>query len=451
MSRLGGAAVLTVMPAARYARGVGLSDLSDPGAVIAAMDERDRIGEEAFLTKYKSGQARQYFVMRDGVAYDSKAIAAAAHGYQFGVPLDPAAFSGGKGTVQPKLEALGFEVRDTARTALGGPLSELLEEALSLLPQSLEEEFKDHLLARLLVRAIPETLALAITEPGYKIQGSPGRGRWAATVWVSIFDRLVTTSAQNGYYLVYLFREDGAGVYFSLNQGTTAVHAEVGGRRYLTVLRDRATVYGGLLGTSATAGLELGAIDLGGEGRLTRGYEAANIAAFYYPSGAIPEDEQLFGDLHRMLALYRDLVEANDYLAATDNPGDGATGGAFGETPADAAPDADLAIEAKQLRWHLRAERNPNLARDAKRIHGTTCAVCGFNYGERYGELGDGYIEAHHLTPFAELSDRPTQLDPARDFAVLCASCHRMVHRHRPPYELDAIRAALKSPGGARA
>jgi predicted HNH restriction endonuclease len=98
----------------------------------------------------------------------------------------------------------------------------------------------------------------------------------------------------------------------------------------------------------------------------------------------------------------------------------------------------------KKLRWHLRAERNPKLVRDAKRIHGSTCAVCGFNYRERYGELGEGYIEAHHITPFAELADRPAQLDPATDFAVLCASCHRIVHRRRPPYDLETIRDALK-------
>lgn len=323
-------------------------------------------------------------------------------------------------------------------------LRTLLEQAMAQLPRALEEPFTKHPLGRLLVREIPEALTPAVVEPGYKIQGSPGRGRWAETVWVSVFDRLVTTSAQNGYYLVYLFRADGAGVHLSLNQGTTAVHAEVGGRRYLSVLRDRATVYAGLLGAPATTDLDLGPIDLGGGGTLTRGYEAGNVAAVYYPSGAVPSDEQLFSDLVRMLVLYRDLVEANDYLAEADNPVESEADATNGEPDGEGSPEADVATEAKKLRWHLRAERNPKLARDAKRIHGSTCAVCSFNYKERYGELGEGYIEAHHITPFAELADRPTQLDPATDFAVLCASCHRMVHRRRPPYDLLTIREALK-------
>lgn len=95
------------------------------------------------------------------------------------------------------------------------------------------------------------------------------------------------------------------------------------------------------------------------------------------------------------------------------------------------------------MRWHLRAERNPKLALEAKRVQGSTCAVRAFNFAHRYGELGYGYIEAHHLTPFADLEGRPAALDPRHDFAMVCANCHRMIHRRRPPYTLDEIRAVL--------
>jgi 5-methylcytosine-specific restriction enzyme A len=182
--------------------------------------------------------------------------------------------------VTSKVEELGFEITDASASPT---LRAVLEQAMAQLPQALGEPFTEHPLGRLLVREIPKALTEAVAEPSYKIQGSPGRGLWAETVWVSVFDRLVTTSAQNGYYLVYLLREDGAGVHLSLNQGTTAVHAEVGGRRYLSVLRDRAAVYAGLLGAPATTNLALGPIDLGAGSILTRGYEAGNIAAVHYP------------------------------------------------------------------------------------------------------------------------------------------------------------------------
>jgi 5-methylcytosine-specific restriction protein A len=66
------------------------------------------------------------------------------------------------------------------------------------------------------VRDAPEAVREVVTGPGYKLQGSRGRGRWAETVWVAVFDRLVTETAQRGYYIVYLLRRDGDGVYLSL-------------------------------------------------------------------------------------------------------------------------------------------------------------------------------------------------------------------------------------------
>ena len=46
-------------------------------------------------------------------------------------------------------------------------------------------------------------------------------GNWAQLPWIAIFNPKITKSAQSGYYIVYLFREDMKGVYISLNQGVT--------------------------------------------------------------------------------------------------------------------------------------------------------------------------------------------------------------------------------------
>ncbi|HUY24513.1 MAG TPA: hypothetical protein VMV09_04310 [Candidatus Saccharimonadales bacterium] len=65
-------------------------------------------------------------------------------------------------------------------------------------------------------------------------------------------------------------------------------------------------------------------------------------------------------------------------------------------------------------------------------------------FSQRYEVLGEGYIEAHHLVPLAEVAGRPEPriLDPATDFTVVCANCHRMLHRQSPalrPAELVAL------------
>lgn len=89
---------------------MSLSDLTND-AVKKAIKEFDLIGRENFLEKYDFEKSKSYFLIQDGKYYDSKAIAAAAHGYLEGQnPL--VLFSGGKTTVQKTLQKLEFEVTD---------------------------------------------------------------------------------------------------------------------------------------------------------------------------------------------------------------------------------------------------------------------------------------------------------------------------------------------------
>ena len=95
---------------------MALSDVTAPG-VERAMVEFVRLGREAFLARYGFGQARGYFVVREGRRYDSKAIVGAAHGFDLPDvgPLHPQDFTGGEATVARLLEALGFEVERPPR------------------------------------------------------------------------------------------------------------------------------------------------------------------------------------------------------------------------------------------------------------------------------------------------------------------------------------------------
>lgn len=76
---------------------MALKDLSDKLAVESALDEFDRLGRSDFLQLYGFGKAQSCFVLRRGERYDSKAIAGAAHKYQFPElgPLTSQQFSGG--------------------------------------------------------------------------------------------------------------------------------------------------------------------------------------------------------------------------------------------------------------------------------------------------------------------------------------------------------------------
>lgn len=60
-----------------------------------------------------------------------------------------------------------------------------------------------------------------------------------------------------------------------------------------------------------------------------------------------------------------------------------------------------------------------------------SCAVCGFNFAEEYGEReGEQYIEVHHVKGHADQSEKNGEhpVDYVNDLVPLCANCHRMAH-----------------------
>jgi 5-methylcytosine-specific restriction protein A len=273
-----------------------------------------------------------------------------------------------------------------------------------------------------------------IADESYLVKGSAGNSQWADSVWLAVFDRTVTETAMRGFYPVYLVSREGDEVFLSLNQGTTEILERVGRPRYREVLEDTASRDVGLLANENLSGLITGPIDLEGQSDLARGYEAGNIVARRYVRGEVPGDQQLDADLTRMLLLYQSLVEGRGQVQDEDD-----------DDPL--RPPRKPGLEARRYAWHRRAERSRSLAAAAKKAHGTTCQVkaCGKNLVETYGDLAEGYIEAHHLTAFASLEGRPTELDPVEDFAVVCPDCHRMLHRSAEPLSLSELSATIEA------
>ena len=85
------------------------------------------------------------------------------------------------------------------------------------------QTFADHALARVARRDFPDAKRAVIPEKRYHIEGSAEQGQWAELPWVAVFDRLITNTARQGFYLVHLFRSDFSGVYRSLKKGVTSI------------------------------------------------------------------------------------------------------------------------------------------------------------------------------------------------------------------------------------
>jgi hypothetical protein len=73
--------------------------------------------------------------------------------------------------------------------------------------------------------------------------------------------------------------------------------------------------------------------------------------------------------------------------------------------------------------------------------------ACDLNFKERCGEFGNGFFEVHLLRLIATLEEGvAVTYDVAADFAVLCANCHRMIHRSADPSNLVLFRENLAPP-----
>jgi len=90
-------------------------------------------------------------------------------------------------------------------------------------------------------------------------------------------------------------------------------------------------------------------------------------------------------------------------------------------------------------------ERNPSLRVAAIKIHGTRCQACGFSFEETYGIHGKDFIEVHHLYPVSKYTGE-TNVSPKEDMRVVCANCHRMIHRNADkPLSLEELRQVILS------
>ncbi len=109
--------------------------------------------------------------------------------------------------------------------------------------------------------------------------------------------------------------------------------------------------------------------------------------------------------------------------------------------------DIEFMEGREKLRIHLIKERNRNLVLLAKEKWAREnsgdipCTICSFSFSKKYGEVGKGYIEAHHLLPLAKLtSDVIARIE---DLAPVCSNCHSIIHRYRPWLTIDQLKDNL--------
>lgn len=113
----------------------------------------------------------------------------------------------------------------------------------------------------------------------------------------------------------------------------------------------------------------------------------------------------------------------------------------------------DVVLEGKSATKAAKVKERSKKLREAAIQHYTvngkiTCAACGFDFAEKYGEHGAGYIQIHHENPIYQYSDDGFTAyikEAVKDTKPLCANCHCMIHRNKSHMlTIDELRAIIK-------
>jgi 5-methylcytosine-specific restriction protein A len=115
----------------------------------------------------------------------------------------------------------------------------------------------------------------------------------------------------------------------------------------------------------------------------------------------------------------------------------------IGTDDAEGVEEGDISY-----RLHKHYERNRKVVEEKKadalaRLGYLQCECCGFDFARGYGDLGFGYIEAHHRKPVFKM--KPGEKTRAHDLALVCSNCHRIIHSKREPFDIQKVKAAVEA------
>jgi hypothetical protein len=152
-----------------------------------------------------------------------------------------------------------------------------------------------------LVNRLPMLIKQHLNRDDLLIQGSMGKGNKTLFPWISILNKNITTSTQEGLYIVYLFRSDMKGFYLSLSQGITNFERKFGNKKY-KYLEKVSNYFQNELREDSDFSFDQ--IDLLAK-RNSRGfgYEKSTILSRFYKYNTFKSD-QLVDDLLKMVEIY---------------------------------------------------------------------------------------------------------------------------------------------------
>ncbi len=145
-------------------------------------------------------------------------------------------------------------------------------------------------------------------------QPKDGTGRKARIPWIRLYDKKASPKPTQGWYIVFLFRSDGTGVYLSLNQGTQIwkpngdlLSQPLDEIEKRAQQARRSLIARGLLPDQTKEPMDLR--DPMGGRKLGEAYTRGDVEHAFYGRDELPDDATLTRDLLRLVAAYGALIE----------------------------------------------------------------------------------------------------------------------------------------------
>ena len=149
----------------------------------------------------------------------------------------------------------------------------------------------------------------------YRVQGSVGKGAWAAVPWVAIYDKNITTSAQKGEYIVYLLSVDNKILYVTFNQGCTELKNKCGKIETIKKLKEKSSFIQEKIESRGFSKENINLLCEGEKNEKAEMYEAGCIFSKAYNIENLPEEFELREDLKNMIDIYKEFVSLKNSIS----------------------------------------------------------------------------------------------------------------------------------------
>lgn len=106
--------------------------------------------------------------------------------------------------------------------------------------------------------------------------------------------------------------------------------------------------------------------------------------------------------------------------------------------------DSNKLVEGSKKQIIVNAyERNVKARTHCIKIYGAKCAICGFDFGQFYGNEFEGKIHVHHKVALNEIQDE-YEVDPEQDLIPVCPNCHLVLHaKSGGTYTIDEVKSFI--------